>query len=353
LIEDNNTVSTNKETPSISQNQDTDKAKNNNSDNIDNNIPQINNNLNTNNNNKFQTENIQNALNQMNIDNEDVYDENHIPNLGKQNSENPFNNTRPSQSTINNIEVLYGESRFSTYKEYFEIFKHVSLNEYLTDLHNEIIFNTKIISVDLDCKLKEAVKLMQNNLIHRIVVEDTKNQMFVGLITYESIFSYFINNYYNNDMSCFKVNYKKLNIISNKIVVCYEDETIYSCLFKIWEARVSLLPILARNDKEEVIGYLFLKDLVYFMTNGENFKFSDSISIFLKHLYADVNEEKPLGKDRLVLINEQEEYSFKDIMEFLNYSPEKKIVIEKKGNDSCSSIFGIISLSDIFKLIFK
>lgn len=270
-------------------------------------------------------------------------------------SNNNFNINDNNLNNLANIELIYGESKFSSYKEYFEIFNYVTLNEYLTDLHNDILFNNSIISVDLDCQLKEAIQLMQKNLIHRVVVEDTKNNIFVGLVTYESIFTYFVNNYYNYDMECFNINYKCLNLITNRLVCCYEDQTIYSCLFKIWEARISMMPILEKpvnkNDKEvRVLGYLFLKDLVYFMTNGEKFKFSDSIRVFLEELYSDIDEELPFGKDRVVFINDADNYTFKEIMEFINLSPEKKIVVHKH-NKPCS-LLGVISLSDVFKLVF-
>lgn len=257
-------------------------------------------------------------------------------------------------SNLVNIELLYGESKFSSYREYFEIFNYVTLNEYLTDLHNDILFNNSIISVDLDCQLKEGIKLMQKNLIHRVVVEDKKNSMFIGLVTYESIFTYFSNNYYNYDMDCFNVSYKKLGLVTNSLVCCYEDQTIYSCFFKIWEARISMMPILEipKNSKKEVkvLGYLFLKDLVYFISNGEKFRFSDTIKIFLSELYSDINEEKPYGQDRVAFINDICEYSFKEIMEFINQSPEKKIILHRK--DDLCSLLGVISLSDVFKLVF-
>lgn len=283
----------------------------------------------------------------------DYHSNSNVSNLSKKQSFNQFN-TNDNQN-LGNIELLYGESKFSSYKEYFEVFNYVTLNEYLTDLHNDILLTRNIISVDLDCQLKEAIRLMQKHMIHRIVVEDTKNNCFVGLVTYESIFTYFVNNYYNYDMECFNVNYKILNLLTSSLICCYEDQTIYSCFFKIWESRISMMPILERPENKQtkevkVLGYLFLKDLVYFMTNGENFKFTDPIKTFLKELYSDVNEERPLGKDRIVFINESDNYTFKEIMEFINFSPEKKIVIHKTNNPN--TLLGIISLSDIFKLIF-
>ena len=281
-------------------------------------------------------------------------------NMSKTSGEIQLNTSNPNLNQFSPklgspLEILYGESKFSTYKDYFEIFKYVTLNEYLTDFHNEIILNNKIISVELDTKLKETIKLMQTNKIHRIVVEDTKNQMFVGMLTYETIFNHLINNYYNNNMESFNVSYKKLDIHTKNICFCYEDQTIYSCMFKIWEARVSMLPIYEKNDNQnekssKVLGYLFLKDLVYFMTNGDKFKFSDTIKVFLEELYTDVNMEKPLGRDRIVLIDEADEYSFKDILEFIHHSPEKKVIVEKKREPQ--TIAGVISMTDMFKIIF-
>mmetsp|Transcript_342 Transcript_342/g.329 ORF Transcript_342/g.329 Transcript_342/m.329 type:complete len:493 (+) Transcript_342:3-1481(+) len=324
--------------------------------------------------NDFQLEELDIIMENVNSSGNSEYDE--VPETNEEeeghNSQKQDLNIKPSQNSnsvninsnfnvsnsnnLANIELIHGESKFSSYKEYFEIFNHVTLNEYYNDLQNDVLFNNKIISVDLDCQLKEAVKLMQRNLIHRIAIEDTKNSMFVGMVTYESIFSYFINNYYNYDMECFHASYKKLNFVTTSLVCCYEDQLIYSCLFKIWEARISMLPILEKPDstknggKAKVLGYLFLKDLVYFMTNGEKFKFSDTIRTFLEELYSDVNEEKPYGRDRISFIQQGDEYSFKDILELIYHSPENKIVIEK--NKEPCSLYGMISLSDVFKIIF-
>jgi CBS domain-containing protein len=298
--------------------------------------------------------NTQNSNNPVNL-NQDYHSNSNVSNLSQKKLINNAYNSHEASNLVN-IELLYGESKFSSYKEYFEIFNYVTLNEYLTDLHNDILFNNSIISVDLDCQLKEGIKLMQKNLIHRVVVEDKKNSIFVGLVTYESIFTYFSNNYYNYDMECFNVSYKKLGLVTYSLVCCYEDQTIYSCFFKIWEARISMMPILEipqiKSGKKEikVLGYLFLKDLVYFISNGEKFKFTDTIKVFLNELYSGVNEEKPLGQDRVAFIDDITDFTFKEIMEFINQSPEKKIILHRK--DDLCSLLGVISLSDVFKLVF-
>lgn len=245
--------------------------------------------------------------------------------------------------------------KFSSYKDFFNIFNYISLKEYLTGMHNDIVLNNKIISVDLDYQLKDILKLMKQNLIHRVVVEDTKNKEYVGILTYESIFEYFINNYYNYNMQSFNVPYKKLKLGSQPTILGYLDDSLHSCFIKFWEARISFLPIMDCKNKKcndkptNIYGYLFLKDLLYLCSNSEKFLISDNIKTFLDELYSDVCLEKPLGKDRIFTIKKSDEFDFKQILEFMNSSPEKKIVIE--NDEDNFNLYEIITLTDIFKAV--
>lgn len=65
----------------------------------------------------------------------------------------------------------------------------------------------------------------------------------------------------------------------------------------------------------------------------------------MHELYKDIDDTLPLGKERVIFCNLEEE-NLKDIFEKMAISPEKKIVI-KKDNKYC----GIISISDIFSLL--
>jgi len=65
----------------------------------------------------------------------------------------------------------------------------------------------------------------------------------------------------------------------------------------------------------------------------------------LHELYKDIDESPPLGKERVIFCNLEEE-NLKDVFEKMAISPEKKIVI-KKGEHYC----GIVSITDIFSLL--
>jgi len=54
------------------------------------------------------------------------------------------------------------------------------------------------------------------------------------------------------------------------------------------------------------------------------------------------------GQDRVTIIEEEDTIFFKEILENLSTTPEKKILIKKKNS---KTITGVITLSDIFKLI--
>jgi predicted transcriptional regulator len=127
--------------------------------------------------------------------------------------------------------------------------------------------NFNLISIGLDGNLKECIDLMKNNKIHRVIVEDNKIATFTGFITYETIFEFFFNNYYS-DMLCFHINVKDLNMITTELITVEKNETIYNCLLTIWNKKISILPI---TFEDRLFGFLYLKDLVYFFTNGESF----------------------------------------------------------------------------------
>jgi len=108
---------------------------------------------------------------------------------------------------------------------------------------------------------------MKNNKIHRVIVEDPKAATFTGFITYETIFEYFISNHYS-DMTSFHLKINSLNIITNNIIYATKEETIYNCLIKFLNHKISVLPIL---DGEDYFGFFYLKDIIYFFANGEKF----------------------------------------------------------------------------------
>jgi CBS domain-containing protein len=119
---------------------------------------------------------------------------------------------------------------------------------------------------------------MKNNKIHRVIVEDSKISTFTGFITYETIFEFFFNNYYS-DMIAFHININECNLITTQIITVSKNETIYNCLLTLWNKKISVLPIVDDSDGNKLFGFFYLKDLVYFFANGENF----SVIFFIKN----------------------------------------------------------------------
>jgi len=110
---------------------------------------------------------------------------------------------------------------------------------------------------------------MRNNKIHRIIVEDSKNSNLTGFITYETIFEFFINNYYS-DMQCFQFKVEETNIINKKLIYIYDNNTIYESLIKFYLHKISILPVLD-HETNKIFGFFYLKDLIYFFANAEKF----------------------------------------------------------------------------------
>lgn len=125
----------------------------------------------------------------------------------------------------------------------------------------------KLITISLEGDLKECIELMKQNKIHRVIIEDNKSSTYTGFVTYESIFEYFSNNYYS-DMIAFNINLSDLNISSQKIIKADKNDTIYNCFILFYIHNISIIPIM---DDEKLFGFLYLKDVIYFFSNGEKF----------------------------------------------------------------------------------
>jgi predicted transcriptional regulator len=125
---------------------------------------------------------------------------------------------------------------------------------------------------------------MRNNKIHRIIVEDSKNANLTGFITYETIFEYFITNYYNCDMSNFQFEVKQTNIINKKLISINKNTTIYEGLIKFYLHKISMLPVID-EETNIIYGFFYLKDLIYFFANSEKFKVNKIIIFTLIYLY--------------------------------------------------------------------
>jgi hypothetical protein len=138
-----------------------------------------------------------------------------------------------------------------------------------------------------------------------------------------------------------------ISTIANKLTYKFDkNEKVFVVFEQCFLRKLSIMPIYDKNN-DEIFGYLFLKDLVYFfMKVGIFFTLDDSVEKFLNQLYEGIDNEKPLGKERIKYINiKKEKYTMKQIFELLNASPEKKIIVNT-GDD-----LSLITLSNIFRCI--
>ena len=138
--------------------------------------------------------------------------------------------------------------------------------------------NFNLISISLEGNLQECVDLMRTNKIHRIIVEDAKNANLTGFITYETIFEFFINNYYS-DMSSFQFKIDESNIINKNLIFIYKNDTIYNSLVKFYIHKVSILPVLC-PETNKIYAFFYLKDLIYFFAISDKF----TVNFFLQIL---------------------------------------------------------------------
>ena len=163
------------------------------------------------------------------------------------------------------------------------------------------------------------------------------------------MFDFFIQNYYG-DMKEFNVllnDIINISTISNKLTYKFDkNEKVFVVFEQCFIINLSIMHIYDKSNNE-IFRYLFLKDLVYFfMKVSIFFTLDDSVEKFLNKLYEGIDNEKPLGKERIKYIDiKKEKYTMKQIFELLNASPEKKIIINT-GDD-----YSLITLSNIFKSV--
>jgi len=235
---------------------------------------------------------------------------------------------------------------------------------------HRLISKAKLLSVSLDNNLYDCAKLIKEKKTHRIIIEETKEKPnvvkqsennllllknanyiknYTGFMTYETMFDFLIQNYYG-DMKEFQILLNDIiddNTITNKLTYKFDkDEKVFVVFEQCFLTKLSIMPIYDKSNNE-IFGYLFLKDLVYFfMKVGIFFTLDDSVEKFLNKLYEGIDDEKPLGKERIKYINiKKEKYTMKQIFELLNASPEKKIIVNT-GDD-----LSLITLSNIFKSV--
>ena len=136
-------------------------------------------------------------------------------------------------------------------------------------------------------------------------------------------------------------------MISKNLLKFNKNEKIYTIFEKSLYHKMSIIPIYDLDDnKNELFGFLYLKNVMYIFTNGNIFSFNDTVEKFLQKLYEGIDEEKPLGKERISIIDlEKSDYDLKTIFEMMSVSPERKIIVKDKTD------LGLITLSSIFKSV--
>ena len=223
------------------------------------------------------------------------------------------------------------------FSQFTSLFDNITLQSFVELFHIKGN-SSNLISLFSDTNLEECVKTIKKNNIHRLIVQDRKSNNLSGFITYETIFEYFIENYYSS-MNEFKISLKNLDIIVKNIITLNKKESLHKGMETFYKEGISMIPI--TDDDGDIFGYFYLKDIIYFFSTGEKFNFNITIEDFLKDLYEDVDQETPYGKTRIVEV--QESSDLKYVFEQMSISPERKLIIRK------NSKIGVVALYDIFK----
>ena len=126
------------------------------------------------------------------------------------------------------------------FSDFFKLFDNFTINDYVNKFKDK---NTNMISIFLDGNLQDCIKLIKDNHIHRIVVEDQKSSTITGFITYEAIFEFFIENYYSS-MKEFEIQLKNVNIISKNVFFLNKNDTLYKAMELFCTKKISLIPIM-------------------------------------------------------------------------------------------------------------
>ena len=204
-----------------------------------------------------------------------------------------------------------------------------------------------------EIKLKER-KESTNTVksIENIHFED-KMKSYVGIVTNETIFEYLTFNYYSNDMKEFNLSLNELLILGEntflKPLTNIKDakEKTYNTFNYHLVGNYDIIPIFSENEIE---GFIYPKDFLFYIYNCESDQNLNNKE-FLEKLYEDIDDEKPYGKNRVVFLelnDSTKTYYVKELIESLNCSIEKKIVIFDPNDNN--KLF-LISLKTIFKAI--
>lgn len=254
----------------------------------------------------------------------------------KQNNQDDMDIEEDDDNLNDNDPKIYNKI-IKNFTQFTSLFENITLQSFIELFHIKGN-SSNLISLFSDSNLEECVKTIKKNNIHRLIVQDRKSNNLSGFITYETIFEYFIENYYSS-MNEFKIPLKNLDIIVKKIITLNKKESLHKGMETFYKEGISMIPIL--DDDGDIFGYFYLKDIIYFFSTGEKFNFNFTIEEFLKDLYEDVDKEIPYGKTRIVEVEESSDLKY--VFEQMSISPERKLIIRKNSN------IGVVALYDIFK----
>ena len=134
---------------------------------------------------------------------------------------------------------------------------------------------------------------------------------------------------------------------------CTTEDKVYIAFEMCVENNTEILPIV-NIEKTEIKGFLYLRDYLYYISNYKC-ELNMTVGEFLEDLYKDIGAEKPYGKERIILMelnDENKHYKLKELLEKLNASPEKKIILYE-NNRSEDIKFSIISLKTLFNSVIE
>ena len=189
-------------------------------------------------------------------------------------------------------------------------------------------------------------------ILQKTHLEEMRN--YIGIVTNETIFEYLVLNYYSNEMKEFDLSLNELLVLGDIPLVKKlnngkdMNEKVYQTFNTyLFKNNSDIIPIF--NNKE-IEGFIYPKDFLYYIYNCESNQ-SLTNEEFLINIYKDIDEEKPYGKNRVIFLelnDKNKSLYVKELIEKLNCSIEKKIVIYDPSNNN--NLY-LISLRTIFRAI--
>ena len=154
---------------------------------------------------------------------------------------------------------------------------------------------------------------------------------YIGIVTNETIFDYLLFNYYSNEMKEFNLSLNELLVLGDIPLIVKltngidMNEKAYNTFNYYLFGQSDIIPV---YNQKEIEGFIYPIDFYYYIYNCES-KQSLTNEEFLIHLYKNIDEEKPYGKNRIIymeLNDENKGFYVKELFEKLDCSLEKKLL---------------------------